>query len=232
MLGLKLENPVQLNDVKFYRKQDEDITNQIQQRVTIYVQHMLKDGYIDEKTKQYLIQTDVKPGRFYILPKIHKTGNPGGPIVSSNSHPTERISQFVDYHINPLVSSLEGTQVFWHQSEARTAATVWNWSGKTLSPGALLAVLYFSSCHIFFRPFRLFLVPTICPWVSEDVVFVRSCNFGWWPAYDCKAYLGTNTVKSCSYFGFGGYSLVSGTIFWSLASRIKRTKQMKRANHG
>ena len=30
------------------------------------------------------------------------------------------------------------------QSEGRTAATVWNWSGKTLSPGALLAVLYFS----------------------------------------------------------------------------------------
>ena len=55
---------------------------------------------------------------------------------------------------------------FWHKSEARTAATVWDWSGKTLSPGALLAVLYFSSFHIFFR---LFLVPTICPWVSEDV---------------------------------------------------------------
>ena len=33
---------------------------------------------------------------------------------------------------------------FWHQSEAKTAATVWNWSGKTLSPGALLSVLYFS----------------------------------------------------------------------------------------
>ena len=37
---------------------------------------------------------------------------------------------------------------FWHQSEARTTATVWNWCGKTLSPGALLAVLYSSSCHI------------------------------------------------------------------------------------
>ena len=35
------------------------------------------------------------------------------------------------------------------QSKGRTAATVWNWSGKTLSPGALLAILYFSSCHIF-----------------------------------------------------------------------------------
>ena len=44
----------------------------------------------------------------------------------------------------------KNTNVFWHQSEARTAATVWNWSGKTLFPGALLAVLYFSSlCHIF-----------------------------------------------------------------------------------
>ena len=39
---------------------------------------------------------------------------------------------------------------FWHQSEARTAATVWNWSGK--SPGALLAVLYFSSFQIYFPP--------------------------------------------------------------------------------
>ena len=29
-------------------------------------------------------------------------------------------------------------------------ATLWNWSGKTLSPGALLAVLYFSSFHIYF----------------------------------------------------------------------------------
>ena len=63
----------------------------------------------------------------------------------------------------------EKTGVFWHQSEVRTAATVWNWSGKTLSSGALLAVLYFSSCHIF-RPFRLSLAPTICPWVSEDAL--------------------------------------------------------------
>ena len=48
-----------------------------------------------------------------------------------------------------LLIGQKNTKVFWHQSEARTAATVWNWSGKTLSPGALFAVLYFSSCHIF-----------------------------------------------------------------------------------
>ena len=32
------------------------------------------------------------------------------------------------------------------------------------------------------------------------------------PVYDCKAYLDTNTVKNCSYFGFGGYFLVAGTV--------------------
>ena len=86
----------QLNDAKFYRQLDGDITDTIQQRVTVYIERMFNDGYIDEKTITYLVQTNVKPGRFYILPKIHKTGNPGRPIVSSNSHPTERISQFVD----------------------------------------------------------------------------------------------------------------------------------------
>ena len=55
-----------------------------------------------------------------------------------------------------------------HNFLATIRSQNWNWSGKTLFPGALLAVLYFSSCHIFFRPFRLFLVPTICRWVSED----------------------------------------------------------------
>ena len=58
---------------------------------------------------------------------------------------------------------------FWHQSEARTAATVWNWSGKTLSTGALLAVLYFSSCLIF-RAFRLSSPPPSAPGSPRMVI--------------------------------------------------------------
>jgi len=85
---------------------NEDKTTEIQKRVTFYVNRMHKDKLISDKTKQYLIQTDVKPGRFYILPKVHKPGNPGRPIVSSNSHPTEHISHFVDYHLQPQVHKL------------------------------------------------------------------------------------------------------------------------------
>ena len=93
----------QLSDTKFYRQLNTDITKDIQTRVRIYVERMHKDNVIDDETKRFLIQTDPKAGRFYILPKIHKQGNPGRPIVSSNGHPTERISQFVDYHLKPLV---------------------------------------------------------------------------------------------------------------------------------
>ena len=67
----------QLNDSKFYKRLNEDITADIQKRVTFYVNRMYHDGLINDKTRQYLIQTDVKPERFYILPKIHKPTNPG-----------------------------------------------------------------------------------------------------------------------------------------------------------
>ena len=59
-----------------------------------------------KKNKQYLLHKDPKPGRLYILPKIHKVNNPGKSIVSSNNHPTERISQFVDFHLKPLVCTI------------------------------------------------------------------------------------------------------------------------------
>ena len=62
---------------------------------------------------------------------------------------------------------------FLHQSEAGTAATVWNLSGKTLSPwGSSRRSLLFFVPYIFFRPFRLSVAPFICPLVSEDGVTV------------------------------------------------------------
>ena len=62
-------------------------------------------GHIDDKTIEYLTPEDPKPGRFYLLPKIHKQNNPGGPIVSANGHPTEKISEFIDFHLRPFVDS-------------------------------------------------------------------------------------------------------------------------------
>ena len=92
----------QLNDCKFYKTLDKDITTDIQ-CIQIYVQRMHRDQTLDDHTKRFLLQTDPKPGRFYIVPKIHKQGNLGRPLVSSNSHPTERISQgSVGYPRSPV----------------------------------------------------------------------------------------------------------------------------------
>ena len=40
----------QLNDTKFYRPLDDDITKDIQTRVRVYVQRMHKDNIIDDDT--------------------------------------------------------------------------------------------------------------------------------------------------------------------------------------
>ena len=44
-----------------------------------------------------------RPARFYLLPKIHKPGNPGRPIVASCEAPTEKISELLDHNIRPLL---------------------------------------------------------------------------------------------------------------------------------
>ena len=67
---------------------------------------MVRNSSIDPETGPNLLQVDPKPGRFYFLPKIHKTGNPGRPIISGNGTATEKISKFVDLLIQPLVPSL------------------------------------------------------------------------------------------------------------------------------
>jgi hypothetical protein len=70
-------------------------------------------GHIDDKTMEYLTPEDPKPGRFYLLPNIHKENNPGRPIVSANGHPTEKISEFIDFHLRPFVKNLPSHQRYY-----------------------------------------------------------------------------------------------------------------------
>ena len=83
------------------------------------------------------------------------------------------------------------TQDFWRQSVARATATVWNWSGKTLSRrGSSRRSLLFFVPYIFFRPFRLSLAPFICPWVSEDELTVKPPQV--YPRYSINTWLYKN----------------------------------------
>ena len=66
---------------------------------------MSQRGQITQKTGSYLTMDIDRTQQFYLLPKIHKDINipPGRPIVSGSGGPTEKISQFVDHFIGPLV---------------------------------------------------------------------------------------------------------------------------------
>ena len=96
----------QLSDDRFDNKSDKDPTKQFSDEITNELNNMYDYGYIDEKTLKYSIPDSPKPGRFYLLPKIHKANNPGRPIVSANGHPTEKISEFVDFHLRQHVEAL------------------------------------------------------------------------------------------------------------------------------
>ena len=59
------------------------------------------------KTTNFLLEEKVKTPEFHILPKIHQANNPGKPIISSVNRHTSRISEFVDYYLQPEVKKLK-----------------------------------------------------------------------------------------------------------------------------
>ena len=95
----------QLQDQQFYEETSTDLTGEVIHRVNLFVNNMLQRGQITEKTSSYLTTDIDRTQQLYLLPKIHKDMNnpPGRPIVSGSGGPTEKISQFVDHFIGPLV---------------------------------------------------------------------------------------------------------------------------------
>ena len=43
---------------------------------------------------------------FYLKPKVHKEGNPGRPVISSINCHTSKISEYADYHLQPIVKEI------------------------------------------------------------------------------------------------------------------------------
>lgn len=96
----------QLTDSRYYHKLDEDPTQDHADRVKDLLQEMSDNGHFQRDTKKYLTPHNPQTARFYHLPKIHKPNIPGRPIVSSCGAPTERISEYIDHHLRPLVTKI------------------------------------------------------------------------------------------------------------------------------
>ncbi|XP_074822342.1 uncharacterized protein LOC141995220 [Natator depressus] len=93
----------QLSNTTFYKLLPSDPTEGYQKKL----QHLLEK--LPEKAQEQ-IRTDTplepQPGVFYLLPKIHKPGNPGCPIISDIGTLTAGLSDYVDSLLRPYATSI------------------------------------------------------------------------------------------------------------------------------
>ena len=64
------------------------------------------EGVITDDIRHFAIRRNAKPARFYLLPKTHKKGAPGRPVVSACGSATEGMSEIVDVFLQPYMPSI------------------------------------------------------------------------------------------------------------------------------
>ena len=98
----------QLRDKEIY----EEVSNDPQSLInTIHrvVEKIRKRGDLPADNIKYFMVKDPKFAWFYLLPKIHKRleNVPGRPVISNCGFYTEKISAFLDLHLQPLAGEVK-----------------------------------------------------------------------------------------------------------------------------
>ena len=75
-----------------------------------------KKNFVSKNIAEGLKIDISKSPHFYLKPKLHKEGVPGRPVINSFNCRISKISEYVDYHLQPIVgeiqSYLKDTSVF------------------------------------------------------------------------------------------------------------------------
>ena len=86
-----------------YRVIPRDPTNRIKAQLITKLRKIKKDNNMDEGIYKAMYPTGCVSPKFYGLPKIHKTGNPLRPIVSSRGSVTYGVAKVLSRVLKPLV---------------------------------------------------------------------------------------------------------------------------------
>ena len=95
----------QLSDTSFYAKVDKDLTLINQNIVKNTINDLIAKQELPATAKNLIITTP-RTSCIYFLPKIRKPNNPGRPIVSTCSCPTELISSYLNKIMALIVKTL------------------------------------------------------------------------------------------------------------------------------
>ena len=95
----------QLSDGNFYQRIPEDATQENHSIVRSFVERAIEANELAPSATNLLVE-HARTSKFYLLPKIHKPGNPGRPIVSACACPTEHLASYLDKLTAPFVRQL------------------------------------------------------------------------------------------------------------------------------
>jgi hypothetical protein len=98
----------QLDNDKHYLQLSHNTIPETQNIIKDNVNTHVQTGSLPLASAKSLIIPNPRPGKFYMLPKIHKDINnpPGRPIIATNDHPTQRLSEYVDEHIKEFLPQI------------------------------------------------------------------------------------------------------------------------------
>ena len=112
-----------LQDTNTYKVFPKDPTSQPKNKLFSLLKDIKHTGGLSTNKYKQLYPTSAVPPKFYGLPKIHKTGTPLRPIVSSRGSITYGVAKELAHIIKPLVGQsphhLKNTQHFIQQLQGK-----------------------------------------------------------------------------------------------------------------
>ena len=112
-----------LQDTNTYKVLQKDPTSQLKNKLISLLKDIKHTGGLSANKYKQLYPTSAVPPKFYGLPKIHKTGTPLRPIVSSRGSITYGVAKELAHIIKPLVGQsphhLKNTQHFIQQLQGK-----------------------------------------------------------------------------------------------------------------
>ena len=116
-----------LQDTNTYKVLPKDPTPQLKNKLITLLKNIHQTGGLSTHKYKQLYPTSAVPPKFYGLPKIHKTGTPLRPIVSSRGSIMYGVAKELSHIIKPLVGQsphhLKNTQHFIQQIQGKKLET-------------------------------------------------------------------------------------------------------------
>ena len=95
-----------LHNTENYKRQNHNPTLTNNDTLSKIIKRFHKENSVSKNIADGLEIKSPKSPHFDIKPKLHKEGVPGRPVISSANCHTSEISEYVDYHLQPIVREI------------------------------------------------------------------------------------------------------------------------------